>query len=74
MLDLKLFIEEAHRKKYVGLFISSLGVLVQSEGFSLKTQPRLLLLPIIFILSRLDYSNCLLMAAPNSVVQPFQKI
>ena len=27
-----------------------------------------------YILSRLDYCNCLLMGTPNSVIQPFQKI
>ena len=63
--------------------ISSLNALVQSAGFSLKTQPRLLLLPTSFhglttatsyILSRLDYCNCLLMGIPNSVIQPLQKI
>ena len=27
-----------------------------------------------FILSRLDYCNCLLMGTPNSVIQPLQKI
>ena len=26
-----------------------------------------------YILSRLDYCNCLLMATPNSVIQPLQK-
>ena len=42
-------------------------------GFSLKTQPRLLLLNS-YILSQLDYCNCLLMGTPNSVIQPLQKI
>ena len=47
---------------------------IRSARLSLKMQPRLLLLPIIFILSRLDYCNCLLMGTPNSVIQPLQKI
>ena len=38
--------------------------------FSLKTQPRLLS----YILSQLDYCNCLLMGTPNSFIQPVQKI
>ena len=46
--------------------------MVQSAGFSLKTQPRLLLSS--YILSRLDYCNCLLVGTPNSVIQPLQKI
>ena len=50
-----------------------LNALVPSAGFSLKMQPRLLLLPII-ILSQLDYCNCLLMGTHNSVIQPLQKI
>ena len=38
-------------------------------------QPRLLLLSLyIYILSRLDYCNCLFMGTPNSVIQPLQKI
>ena len=45
--------------------------LVQSAGFSLKTQPTLVTS---YILSRLDYCNCLLMGTPNSVIQPLQKI
>ena len=50
----------------------ALHALVRSAGFSLKTQPRLLLLNS-DILSRLDYCNCLLMGTPNSVIQPLQK-
>ena len=38
--------EEARHKTYVKLLISSLNALVESAGLSLKTQPRLLLLPI----------------------------
>ena len=45
-----------------------LNALVQSAGFSLKTQPRLVTS---YILLRLD---CLLMGTPNSVIQPLQKI
>ena len=55
------------------VLISSLNALVQSAGFSLKMQLKLLLLPII-ILSRPDYCNCLLMGTPNSVTHPLQKI
>ena len=47
------------------------NALVQSTGFSLKTQPRLVTS---YILSRLDYCNRLLMGTPNSVIQPLQKI
>ena len=39
----------------------------------MKTQPRLSLVTS-YILSRLDYCNCLLMGTPNSVIQPLQKI
>ena len=56
---------------YLLLLISSLNALVQSAGFSLKTQPRLVTS---YILSRRDYCNCLLMGTPNSVIQPLQKI
>ena len=55
------------------LLTSSLNVLVQSAGFSLKMQPRLRLVTS-SILSRLDYCNCLLMGTPNSVIQPLQKL
>ena len=55
------------------VLISSLNALVQSEGFSLKMQLKLLLLPII-ILSRPDYCNCFLMGTPNFVTHPLQKI
>ena len=49
ILDSKLSMtEEAHHKKSAKLLISSLNALVQSAGFSLKTQPRLLLLPTSF--------------------------
>ena len=53
------------------MLISSLNALVQSAGFSLKTQTTLVTS---YILSRLDYFNCLLMGTPNSVIQPLQKI
>ena len=43
---LKAVHEKARHKKSAKLLISSLNALVQSAGFSLKTQPRLLLLPI----------------------------
>ena len=46
--------------------------LVQSAGFSLKSAAKTLVTS--YILSRLDYCNCLLMGAPNSVIQPLQKI
>ena len=52
------------------VLISSLNALVQSAGFSLKTHP----ISYFYILSRLDYCNCLLMGTPNSVIQPLQKI
>ena len=47
---------------------------IRSARLSLKMQPRLLLLPIIFILTRLDYCNCLLMVTPNSVIHTLQKM
>ena len=60
----------ARHKKSAKLLISSLHALVQSAGFSLKMQPRLLFLyPL-----TLNYCNCLLMGTPNSVIQPLQKI
>ena len=59
-------------KKSAKLLISSLNALVQSAGFSLKTQPRLLLLPLSS--HGLTHRNCLLMGTPNSVIQPLQKI
>ena len=40
---------------------------------SLKTRPNETLVTS-YILSRLDYCNCLLMGTPNSVIQPLQKI
>ena len=43
---LKTVHEEACHKNLPNCFISSLNALVQSAGFSMKTQPRLLLLPI----------------------------
>ena len=46
-LDSKLSMKK-HVIKSAKLFISSLNVFVQSAGFSLKTQPRLLLHPISF--------------------------
>ena len=70
ILDSKLSVKK-YVKKSAKLLISSLNALVQSAGFSLKTQPRLV---ISYILSRLDYCNCLLMGTPNSVSQPLQKI
>ena len=57
--------------KSANLLISSFNALLQSAGFSLKTQPRLVTS---YILSRLDYCNCLLMGTPNSVIQRLQKI
>ena len=45
ILDLKLSMRKACHKN-VTLLISNLNALVQSAGFSLKTQPKLLLLPI----------------------------
>ena len=68
---LKTVQEEAHHKKSAKLLISSLNALVQSTDFSLKTQPRLVTS---YILSLLDYCNCLLMGTSNSVIQPLQKI
>ena len=56
------------------LLISNIKALVQPAGSSLKTQPRLLLLPIIMILSWLDYCICILIGTPNSVIQPLRKI
>ena len=47
--------------------------LVSNAGFSLKMQPRLLFLPI-YILSWLDYCNCLFMSTTESVIQTLQKI
>ena len=55
------------------VLISSLNALVQSAGFSLKMQLKLLLLPII-LLSRPDYCNCFLMGTPNFVTHRLQKI
>ena len=49
-------------EKSVKLLITSLNALVQSAGFSRKTQPGLLLLP---ISSRGFYCNCLLKGTPN---------
>ena len=54
------------------VLILSLNALVQSAGFSLMMQPRLLITS--YILSRLDYCSCLLMGTPNSVIQSLQKI
>ena len=58
--------------KSVQLLILSLNALVQSTGFSLKTQPRLLLLPI----SSHDLSTATVSSwlSPNCVIQPLQKI
>ena len=76
-LDSKLHEEARH--KTAKLLISRLNALVRSAGFSLKTQPRLLLLPTktlvtSYILSRLDYCSGLLMGTPHCVIQPLQKI
>ena len=46
--------------------------LVQSAGFSV-TEDATKALVTSYILSRLDYCNCLLMGTPNSVIQPLQK-
>ena len=46
-------------------------MLVQSAGFSLKMQSWLVTS---YILSQLDYCNCLLMGTPNSVIQPLKKM
>ena len=70
ILDSKLSMKK-HVIKICQTAYFELNALVQSAGFSLKTQPRLVTS---YILSRLDYCNCLLMGTPNSVIQPLQKI
>ena len=56
-----------HVYKSVKLLISSLShrFLTEDAAKTLVTS---------YILSRLDYCNCLLMGTPNSVIQPLQKI
>ena len=52
--------------------ISSLNASVQSAWFLVKDAAKTLVIS--YILSRLDYCNCLLMGTPNSIIHPLQKI
>ena len=65
------WLQTVHEEVRHKLLISNLCAVVQSAGFSLKTQPRLVTSD---ILAWFDYCNCLLMGTPNSVIEPLQKI
>ena len=69
---LKTVHEEARHKNMSNCLFRALHALVRSAGFSLNTQPRLLLLPISS--HGLTTATVSSWCTPNSVIQPLQKI
>ena len=71
ILDSKLFMKK-HVIKICQTAFFEVKRISSIRRFLIEDATKTLVTP--YILSRLDYCNCILMGTPNSVIQPLQKI